>query len=64
MMMMKKRKKKRMMMRLRNKVGRKVRKEVGKVQRKVRQGRSQAVKATRNHGRRRVMGMATVRVAP
>ena len=56
---MKKRKKKR----LRKKVGRRVRKEVGKVQREVRKGRNQAVKVARNHGRRRVMGTATVKVA-
>ena len=41
-----------------------VRKEVGKVQREVRKGRNQAVKAARNHARRRVMGMVTVKVAP
>ena len=40
-----------------------VRKDVGKVQREVRKGRNQEVKAARNHARRRVMGMVTVKVA-
>ena len=61
--MMMKKKKKRMVMRLRKKVGRRVRKEVGKGQREVRKGRNQAAKAQRNHGRQRVMGTVTVKVA-
>ena len=60
---MKKRKKMTKKKRNKKRNKKRVQKEVGKVQREVRKGRNQVVKAARNHARRRVMGTATVKVA-